>query len=191
MLLCDFISHCPRPGSCGGNRSIQPQGEASLQAFFRWAKVCTSRALQFRQSSFHLIMRVLQDRTLQRLRVFPALMTCSVPVSLSASGKSLAQEHSSEFFLSVTGILQCVKWRTRFTLQRPNTFRLCMYQNTCSSISGRCEYVNADISPTTLSTTKGFASIPGTEVQGFTLGLINLPRMVESSLLFSASTLLE
>lgn len=125
MLLRDFISHSPCPGSCGGNRSIQPHGKASLQAFYRWATLYTSRALQFKQSSFHLVMRVLQGITLPRLRVFPALMTCSVSVSLSASGESLTQEHSSKFFLSQAGILQCVKWRTRVYLGTPETLFRC------------------------------------------------------------------
>lgn len=124
MLLRDFISHRPCLESYAGKRSIHRKAEHRSQTFFRWAKLYTSRALQFKQSSFHLVMRALRDITLQRLRVFPALMTCSVSVSLSASGKPLTQERSSKFFLPQTEILQCVKWRTRFTLQPANTLQL-------------------------------------------------------------------
>ena len=127
MLLRDFISHRPCLESYDGKRSIHRKAEHRSQASFRWAKLYTSRALQFKQSSFHLVMRVLRDITLQRLRVLPALMTCSVSVSLSASGKSLTQEPSSKFFLSATGILQCVKWRTRFTLEPAHMIQLSKY----------------------------------------------------------------
>src|SRR2546421_3318971 len=120
MLLRDFISHSPCPGSCGGNRSIQPHGKASLQAFYRWATLYTSRALQFKQSSFHLVMRVLQGITLQRLRVFPALMTCSVSVSLSASGESLTQEHSSVVKVLLISSLALCKKRRATSLSSPS-----------------------------------------------------------------------
>jgi hypothetical protein len=124
MLFCDFISHRPSLGSYDGSRSIHRKGRHRSQTFFRWAAIYTNRALQFKQSSFHLVMRALRSVTLQRLQVISALMTCSVSVSLSASGKSLTQEHSSKFFLSQTGILQCVKWRTRLIADRPNTLEL-------------------------------------------------------------------
>jgi len=125
MLFRDFISHRPCLESYDGNRSIHRKAEHRSQAFFRWATLYTNRALQFKQSSFHLVMRVLRGITLQRLRVFPALMTCSVSVSLSASGKSLTQERSFKFFLSPTGILQRVKWRTRFTAEPSETLLTC------------------------------------------------------------------
>jgi hypothetical protein len=124
MLFCDFISHCPYPGSCGSSRSICHRVRHRSQTFFRRAAVYTSRALQFRQSSFHLVMRVLRGLTLQRLRALPALLTCYVSVCLSALGKSLTQECPSQFLLSVTGILQCVRWRTRLTPEPANTIRL-------------------------------------------------------------------
>ena len=124
MLFCDFISHCSYLGSYDGNRSIHRKVGHRSQTFFRWATVYTSRALRFRQSSFHLVMRVLQHIILQRLWEVAALMTCYVSVCLSALGKSLTQERPSKFFLSETGILQCVKWRTRFITEPANTMLL-------------------------------------------------------------------
>jgi hypothetical protein len=124
MILCDLTGHRPHPGSYGGSRSIHRRARRRSQTFYRRAKLYTSRSLGFKQSSFHHSARVLRNLTLQRLWMFSALMTCYVSFCLSASGKSLTQEHPSKFLPSWTGIRLCVKWRTRFTLEPANTIKL-------------------------------------------------------------------
>src|SRR6266699_3020437 len=92
MLLCDFISHCPCPGSCDGVLPFHSHGKASFPGVLPMGEGVLQLSITIQAIQPSPLMRLLRCAALQRLRSVTALLTCYVSVCLSASGKSSTQE---------------------------------------------------------------------------------------------------